>query len=457
MGLRSSGRPRVYVHTLGCPKNEADSRALARTLAEAGAVFVEGPEEATHILLNTCGFIREAKEESIAAILDATGSYPDKKVIVIGCLVERYRDELVLGIPEVAGWFGLVGGPDQAALVRSLADGRTAGPAVEIPEAEGVGRSAGDATLSREAYAYLKISDGCDELCTFCAIPGIKGPYHAALPGEILVEAGACLNAGAKELVLVGQDTARWESGGLELAGLAETLASDPRLTWVRVMYLQPEHVGDAFLERMGKGGKLCPYLDLPLQHSHPEVLRRMGRAGDGESYLELIEKARRIIPGVAVRSAFIVGFPGETEEQFQHLLDFVREAEFDYAGAFVYSPEEGTPAAKLRPAVPRRVARERFNRLNSVLAEVAEAVHGRQVGTTLDVMIDALGSEEDEAGPEAVGRTRGQAPEVDGVVHVEGSLPDGVKVGDVIRVTIDAAVGYDFVGTCTGVGGDEA
>ncbi len=181
-----------------------------------------------------------------------------------------------------------------------------------------------------------------------------------------------------------------------------------------------------------------------------------MGRAGDGDSYLELLEKARRVIPGVAVRSAFIVGFPGETEDHFQHLLDFVREAEFDYAGAFIYSPEEGTPAAKLRPAVPRRVARERFNRLNRVLAEVAEMVHGRQVGTTVDVMIDALGCEDDEVGPEAVGRTRGQAPEVDGVVHVEGRLPDGVKVGDVIRVTIDAAVGYDFVGTCAEAGSDE-
>ncbi len=253
----------------------------------------------------------------------------------------------------------------------------------------------------------------------------------------------------------MGQDTARWESGGMELAGLAETLAADPRLTWLRVMYLQPEHLGEAFLEYMGKGGKLCPYLDLPLQHSHPEVLRRMGRAGDGDSYLELLERARRIIPGVAVRSAFIVGFPGETEDHFQHLLDFVREAEFDYAGAFVYSPEEGTPAARLRPAVPRRVARERFNRLNRVLAEVAESLHGRQVGATVDVMVDALGCEDDGEGPEAVGRTRGQAPEVDGVVHVEGRLPDGVKVGDVIRVTIDAAVGYDFVGSCAGPGGE--
>jgi ribosomal protein S12 methylthiotransferase len=406
--------------------------------------LVEDPGEATHILLNTCGFIREAKEESIAAILEATAAYPDKRVMAMGCLVERYREELRQGIPEVSGWFGLVGGVDQEELIRSLA--ADAGTHIRkglVPPSA--------------AYAYVKISDGCDEMCTFCAIPGIKGAYRAARSAEILAEAGVCLDLGARELVLVGQDTARWEGDGLDLTGLAARLTGDPRLTWLRVMYLQPEHVTDSFLRYMGEGGKLCPYLDLPLQHSHPEILRQMGRAGDGDSYLELLARARRVIPGVAVRSAFIVGFPGETEGHFEHLLDFVREAEFDYAGAFVYSPEEGTPAARLRPAVPKRVARERFIRLNAVLAEVAEAVHGRQVGVTVDVMVDALTPDGDETEAEAVGRTRGQAPDVDGVVHVEGRLPDGVEVGDVIRVTIDAAVGYDFVGTYAGPGEEQA
>jgi ribosomal protein S12 methylthiotransferase len=442
MGKRPVAGSRVYLHTLGCPKNEADSRVIGRALAAAGVALVDTPEAATHILVNTCGFIREAKEESIASILDAAASYPDKRVLVMGCLVERYRDELQSGIPEVAGWFGLVGGRDQQALVRSLSGpGLAAGP--------------GQALASpSSSYAYVKISDGCDELCSFCAIPGIKGPYHAATAGEILAEAGACLAAGAKELVLVGQDTARWESDGLDLVKLAEKLAADPRLEWLRVMYLQPEHVTDAFLEYMGYGGKLCAYLDLPLQHSQPDVLRRMGRAGDGDSYLDLLARARRLIPGVAVRSAFIVGFPGETEAQFEHLLDFVREAEFDYAGGFIYSPEEGTPAAELKPQVPLRVARERLNALNRVLAEVGETLHARSVGATVEVMVDAIGGEDGEDGPEAVGRTEGQAPDVDGLVHIEGELPDGVNVGDIINVSIDAAVGYDFVGTYAGPGG---
>jgi ribosomal protein S12 methylthiotransferase len=421
-------------------------------LSAAGVDIAGEPGDATHILLNTCGFIREAKEESIAAILDVTARYPDKKVLVMGCLVERYRDELRRGIPEVAAWFGLVGGPDEPELVRLLGGAGTDGG---LPGGGGEcgARSARAAALP--SYAYVKISDGCDELCTFCAIPGFKGGYHAAGLREILRDADACLAGGARELVLVGQDTARWDSADTDLVGLAEALAADPRLSWLRVMYLQPDHVSESFLEYMGRDGKLCAYLDIPLQHSHPDVLRRMGRAGDGDSYLELLARARRLVPGVAVRSAFIVGFPGETEAHFEHLLDFAREAEFDYAGGFIYSPEEGTAAARLKPAVPKRVARERLNRLNQVLAETAEAIHARQVGSTAEVMIDAIGRDDEVEGPEAAGRTKGQAPEVDGVVHIEGPLPDGVRVGDVIKVTIDAAIGYDFVGTCEGPEGD--
>ncbi len=446
MAPHPAGRPRVYIHTLGCPKNEADSRSVRWSLAEGGVALVADPSEATHIVLNTCGFIREAKEESIQAILDTSASYPDREILVMGCLVERYRDELARGIPEVAAWFGLAGGPDQKELV-SLLGGESAGRAPRQP-------SAAQATIpdvavcSHDSYAYVKISDGCDELCTFCAIPGIKGPYRAATPDEILREADRCLGEGAKELVLVGQDTARWESGDLDLVGLIGLLAADPRLQWLRVMYLQPEHVTEALLRYMGRETKLCRYLDLPLQHSHPEVLRRMGRAGDGDSYLELLAKARRLIPDVAIRSTFIVGFPGETEAHFEHLLDFVREAEFDYAGGFIYSPEEGTAAARLKPLVPRRVARERLNRLNQTLGEVAERMHARQVGASVEVMVDSAVGDDPCDGSEAVGRTRGQAPEVDGVVHIEGGPPDATTVGNVIRVTIDTAAGYDFVGT---------
>jgi len=423
----------LYVHTLGCPKNEADSRTVCRSLAAAGAAVVADPDEATHIVINTCGFIQDAKEESIGAILDACARYPEKTVLVTGCLVERYREELQRGIPEVAGWFGLLEGPGGADLLSGLG--------LRITAHQG-----GPAPLHSASYAYLKISDGCDEPCTFCAIPNIKGAYRSLGRDEILREADALLAEGAKELVLVGQDTAVWRSDGLDLTGLTDLLAADERVRRIRVMYLQPEHVTRGFLEYMAEQPRLCRYLDVPFQHSDPEVLRRMGRWGDGQAYLELLERARGLMPDVAVRSTFIVGFPGESEAQFGRLMRFVDDAGFDYAGGFVYSPEEGTKAAALRPRVGRTVACRRLSRLSALLAERAESKHQQMVGSRVEVMIDSF--EEEDVGETviAVGRTAGQAPEVDGVTYVEGGLPEGTAVGDIVTVTVNAALGYDLV-----------
>jgi ribosomal protein S12 methylthiotransferase len=443
MRVRKPVRPQVFIHTLGCPKNEADSRSLVRTMAAAGIPVTEDPRAASHIVVNTCGFIQEAKEESIAAILETCAAYPDTPVLVVGCLVERYRRELAAGIPEVSGWFGLLTRPEREALVRSLLGGEPS------PARDSLGYLASGTTLpARTAFAYLKISDGCDGPCTFCAIPGIKGPYRPLSVQEIWAEAQACLAEGARELVLVGQNTACWANDGLDLAGLVDLLAADDRVAWIRVMYLQPEDVTTQFLEYMARQPKLCPYLDLPFQHSHPEILRRMGRAGEGAVYLRLLSEARRLVPGVAVRSAFIVGFPGETEEQFEHLLAFVREAEFDYGGGFIYSPEEGTLAAGFKPRVRRAEARLRLNRLQDELLASSEAARRRLLGRKVEVMIDGLGPEDRGDDFAAVGRTRGQAPEVDGVTYIEGDLPPGVGVGDVVEATIEAVVGYDLVGS---------
>jgi ribosomal protein S12 methylthiotransferase len=434
---------RVYLHTLGCPKNEADSREVMRELAAAGVTLVQRPEEATHILLNTCGFIREAKEESIGAILEACGGYAGKTVLAMGCLVQRYRSELVEGIPEVAGWFGLAGGDDEADLIRLLAAGASPGS-----EAGGVSRALGT-DRPKSAYAYLKISDGCDEPCTFCAIPSIKGPYRSLSAAEILREAENCLAEGARELILVGQDTSRWIDGDLDLPGLIDRLAVDERVARLRVMYLQPERVTDALLGRMAGQPKLCRYLDVPFQHSHPEILRKMGRWGDGDAYVDLLDRARRFMPDVAVRSALIVGFPGEGEGHFEHLLGFADQAEFDYAGGFVYSPEDGTGAEKLRPRVRKSIALRRLNHLSALLVARAERKHQALVGAEVEVMIDSLDREDAGEGAAAVGRTAGQAPEVDGVTYIEGQLPEGAAIGDIVRVTVNAAVAYDLVGVC--------
>jgi ribosomal protein S12 methylthiotransferase len=433
----SAGGARLYIHTLGCPKNEADSRALARALGGCGVVLEAEPEHASHILINTCGFITDAKEESIAAILEAAGSCPGSKLLVMGCLVERYRDELRKGIPEVEAWFGLADNDALGALVDLLGQG---------PEG---GRRVLPARPSPSAHAYLKISDGCDEPCAFCAIPAIKGPYHSTSAEELLREADACLAEGAKELVLVGQDTTLWRSGNLDLPGLIDQLAADERVRRLRVMYLQPDRVDEGFLRYMAGQPKLCRYLDVPFQHSHPDVLRRMCRAGDADTYLGLIERARRLLPDVSVRTSLIVGFPGETERHFEHLLEFVDQAGFDYAGGFVYSPEEGTPAAELRPRVRKLVALDRLNRLNAALLAGSERKHQALVGERVEVMIDSTNPADLDEGVVALGRTRGQAPDVDGVTYVEGTLPPGAAPGDMVVVTVESAVGFDLVGRC--------
>jgi len=427
---------RVYFQTLGCPKNEADSRALERRLAAVGVPVVSDPSEATDIVVNTCGFIREAKEESIDAILTACADHPGKRITVVGCLVERYREELARGIPEVSGWFGVVGEDMAKRLAENVVTGTgQAETAATFP----VGMA--------KSYAYLKISDGCDEGCTFCAIPGFKGAYESVPLAEILGEADACLSEGARELVLVGQETSRWQSGGLDLKDLIDRLSEDHRVKRVKVLYLQPARIDDSFLEFMAGQGKLCRYVDVPFQHSHEEILRRMGRRGDEVSYRALLAKVRSLMPDVTLRSTFIVGFPGERREHFDALLHFVRDARFDYGGAFLYSPEEGTVAAGLRPGVGRAVALKRLNLLSEAILEGGQSQRAQLVGTELEVMIDSVGDEEMIEGAGAVGRTNGQAPEVDGVTYVKGDLSAGLQPGDVVRVRISDVMGCDLIG----------
>ncbi len=447
-------RTRVSLHTLGCPKNDADSGTVARRLRTLGVTVADDPDDATHIVINTCGFIQDAKEESIAAILEAVGSYPGRDVLVMGCLVERYRDELAAEIPEVAGWFRL---GEVEALVERLAatieDGPAMGPTREVAGPRPVpARSLGSAA-HRHAYAFVKISDGCDHRCTFCAIPAIKGSYRAQTVAQIQEEALAGLDAGARELVLVGQDTAIWEQGGLDLPGLIDLLAADDRVAWIRLMYLQPEHVTDRLLAFMASHPKVCRYLDVPFQHASTTVLRRMGRRGTADEYLALLGRARAFMPDLATRSTFIVGVPGEGRADMNRLLDFVERADLRYGGAFVYSAEEGTVAAELRPPVPPRTARRRLQRLTDALFVVAAAQHERLVGSEVEVLIDGMvdpgGSEEVPQDVVAIGRSRGQAPEVDGVTFISGRLPRGTGRGDILRAEVIEALGYDLVVMC--------
>lgn len=400
-------------------------------------------------MINTCGFIREATVESLDAIMEAAGAYPGAKLVVMGCLVERFRAALQADIPEVAAWFGV----EQAEAAAAWIAAQDTGPGDGIPaDAESPSEASGLLIPpSGGAWGYVKVSDGCDHLCSFCAIPLIKGPYHSLSLERVVEQAEVVLAAGARELVLVGQDTALWSDGRRGLGELVEGLARDPRVLWLRFMYLQPEHAGPELLDLIANHPKVCCYLDLPFQHASAAVLRRMRRGGDAASHLELLRRAERLMPGVSLRSTFIAGFPGETEEDFQELLGFVREARFDHAGCFGFSPEEGTEAFGLRPRVRAGEVRRRVARLSSLLLDVAEEKAAALAGAEVEVLIDGPVGEGSPPGTVAVGRTYRQAPEVDGVTYVSRAPAAEVTMGALVKAVVVETLGSDLIAEYAG------
>ncbi len=431
-----------FIQTLGCPKNDADSDTLEMRLRAAG--HSPAPtDDADVVIVNTCGFIDAAKEESIAAILDATAAahLRGSRVAAVGCLVERYGDELAAEIPEVDIWCGLDHAPLLTALRRAgeRADHQDDAPAATTP------------TLSvpvprrpRPVSAYLKISDGCDRRCAFCAIPLIKGDHQTVPAAEVLRAARARLAAGARELVLVGQDTSRWKEpgwGGVDRL-LAELAALEPSPVWLRLLYLQPDGVTERLLDAMA--AHAVPYLDLPLQHASGAVLRRMRRSGDGAAHLALLERIRAALPGAAVRSTFITGFPGETDAEFQELVSFVEEAGLAVAGVFVYDEQEGTAAADMPGAVPHGVALERAALLGEVIDRTATAYWEALSGAEVEVLVER-GTTRAEG--TAVGRMALQAPDVDGRTTLAGVR---CRRGDLVRAVVHDTLGYDVEAVAT-------
>jgi ribosomal protein S12 methylthiotransferase len=382
------------------------------------------------VVINTCGFIDAAKEESIAALLEALefAHARGARVAAVGCLVERYRDELAAELPEVDLWCGLDTAPLLAAL--SEAD-RGAEGAEERAAAPSVPRR------PRPVSSYLKISDGCDRRCAYCAIPLIKGDYETVPAADVLRSARAALAAGAKELVLVGQDTSRWAQPGWGGLGrlLGELKALAPAPVWLRLLYLQPDGIDEALLEALSRHA--VPYVDVPLQHASGAVLRRMRRGGEGTAHLDLLARVRAALPGVAVRSTFIAGFPGETDEEFDELLAFVRAAGFAAAGVFAFDAQEGTAAAALPGQVPAALALERAAQLGEAIDDEATAFWQALAGHPLEVLIECGASAEGVA----VGRCALQAPDIDGRTFVRGAR---VRRGQILHAVASGSVGYD-------------
>ncbi len=421
-----ASRARVGLISLGCAKNLVDSETMLGELRRQGHEIVADLDEAEMVVVNTCAFIDEAKRESIDAILEvAARKGPGggvRKLLVAGCMVNRYGPELARGGAEVdgLGGRGRVGGGGRSAQVGG------AGP--RPAPSHLVFDHTAPRLLTTRGHAYLKVAEGCDNPCTFCAIPSWRGRFRSRTIASLVAEARELEAAGITELCLIAQDTTRYgEDLGLGRHGLlrlVEALLAGTSFPWIRFLYAYPTTLDPELLRLMGSEERLCAYLDIPLQHSHPEILSAMRRGGSADRYLRLLDQARELVPGIHLRSTFIVGFPGETEEQFAHLLDFVARARFDHLGAFVFSAEEGTPAAALSDPVPKAVARRRYRQLLRAQRPIALASRRALVGRRLPVLVEGTCEESEHL---LQGRHQGMAPEIDGRILInDGVAPAG-------------------------------
>ncbi len=423
---------KISIITLGCPKNQVDSEVIASELVRGGVILVGNEKEADTIIINTCGFIEAAKKESIDTILKAVKLKKDgrdRQIVVCGCLSQRYKERLEQEIPEVDAYFGVESFNEIGSFIL--------GPSYSWNEKK-LNRS----ILSTLPHtAYLKIADGCNHGCSFCAIPMIKGPYRSRSINSVIDEAQSLVDRGVKELILIAQDTTAYGSdqrNGTDLICLLERLVSISDLRWIRIMYAFPDSVNDRLIDLISHEDKICKYLDIPFQHISDSILRSMGRKSRKESIELLISKLRNRIPNIVIRTTFIVGFPGETDTMFQELVDFVKHIRFERMGAFIYSPEEGTAAYRMRPAVPRNVAEERYHIIMNTQREISAEINRSLESKSLPVIVDGY----DENEKLFFGRTQGDAPEVDQRVWIKGKA----KIGGIVNVKITASSEYDLL-----------
>lgn len=434
---RSGGAASLSVGfiSLGCAKNLVDSEHMATVLRDARVRLAASPETADIILINTCGFIGDAKKESIDAILracalKATGAC--KAVIVAGCLTQRYREELRDLMPEVDAFIGLDQLEEIAAIVRRLETGERNILKVSRVSRKVFSPRASRIVLTGGPFSYLKIAEGCNHRCAFCAIPGIRGRFRSRSIDDVAREAELLLGQGVRELNLISQDTTRYGCDRTDGAGLPKLLRALGGLGgrfWIRLLYGHPAHLTDELLETMGAIPQVCRYLDVPIQHSHSDILKAMRRAGGSAAVREFPARARRLLPGVTLRTTCLVGFPGETPAHFNDLVALVRGAEFDHLGTFVFSPEENTEACGLPDHVPGAVAKRRRAVLMKAQSEIAIRKQEKLIGT-----VDTVLTMADRAGGMIFARSERHAPEVDGGVRVDGGKCE-LKPGEWVRV----------------------
>jgi len=442
---------RFHLVSLGCAKNTVDSESMAQLLQREGYQPSLVADAAEVLIVNTCGFIGPAKEESYQALSElAANKRGDQWLIAAGCLSQRYGAEVIERVPGVDALLGTRRWMDVLQLIDKLRRRTNPEPLYHLPdEALTVGSDEHEVLrVSKQGYsAYLKIADGCRRPCAFCAIPLIKGTLVSRPMESILAEARALQAAGVREINLIAQDSTDWghELGMRDgLATLLEALVHEaPRVDWIRILYNFPGSVTDRQIETMAAHQQLIPYLDMPLQHAHPATLKRMRRPANMDWVHRTLAKMRANLPGLALRSTFIVGYPGETEEEFQTLMDFIEEIRFDRVGVFTFSFEPGTSSEPLGDPIPEEVKEERKARLMELQQRISLENNQALVGQTIDVLIEGTGEVEGSDEPIAVGRSYRDAPEIDGLVFVEGGAP----VGEIVPVRITGAMPYDLSG----------
>lgn len=433
---------KVGMISLGCPKNQVDGEALLAKLAAAGYQIVNEIENSDVMIVNTCGFIEDAKREAIDTILEVA-QYKEAGVIsalvVTGCLAERYQDEILKEMPEVDAVIGIGANAD----IVKVCDKALCGIKTSNYPNKCYLPIDDERLLSTPSHwAYLKIAEGCDNRCSYCAIPGIRGKFRSRKIDSVVDEAKSLVNRGVKEIILVAQDTTKYGQdlyGEYSLDKLLKELVKIDGLEWIRLFYCYPQRITESLIEVIANEEKVCNYIDIPLQHSDTTVLKNMNRVGDGNDYRVLLDKMRKAIPDLALRTTFMVGFPGETDEQFENLCDFVKDMKFDKMGCFTFSPEEDTPAFDMDNQIDEDVKKRRQEVLMNAQYSITEASNKSRVGNVYKVIIDSF------ADGKYTGRSYMDSPEIDsGIIFTSNKK---LNIGDFVNVKITDFDGYDLIG----------
>lgn len=446
--MKKSSQYKAHIISLGCSKNLIDSEVMGGLLNKSGLQMIDRNDSADIVIVNTCAFINPAKEESLEEILTLAAEKKNGnrqfKLVVAGCMAQRYGKELLAEIPEVDLFIGT---GEVGNIVRHInkLDGIKFRRASVITKPDFLMTAQHPRILTpTTTSAYLKISDGCSNCCSYCAIPSIRGRARSRAPQDILREAENLAARGIKEIIIIGQDTTAYgrdlKSRPL-LSELLNDMAQIKGIKWIRLLYAHPAHITEELMEAIANNEKICRYIDLPIQHVDDDILKAMNRKVTGTKIKGIIAQARQIIPALALRTSLIVGFPGETPKRFERLLDFVRETKFDHLGVFTYSREEGTNASKLKAQISEKGKERRRDLIMSEQATISHAINKNLIGTTQEVLIE---EKSDRPDFDFMGRCRRQAPEIDGITYIKGTR---LKIGSIMKCQITTADDYDLFG----------